>query len=578
MASSAIYPPSTTLPSWEYGGYPYDDHRPEYTPYTSSRPLRRHSQHHQVYQVWMPPRYSTGSYPDSPGHPSPPLRHSLTNDPAFALDPGINPDYLYRQMDAQLTIPFPARSYSGLDLPPGFVPQPGPVPNTSYRAHSYHEDLARQSSVPQSFYSHPSVSSSSSGSDSSSSSIARPPLSLVRSSSNTHEHSDSHLRLIPPMEAPYAPPDEPANDQAEASGAMVPFPADRNSHSVMSSMMGSGSLPPSLSEQSNDSRGRTSSTSRPTLDLDSIDELDETNPHGFNVHHRGPYEAVAAILNDTAPVDSPLLRVKGVQQQLSASGRLRPSMRVKSEPNANPMSLNLQPGQILQGSIYLPTQPSHFPPEFSLGARPPNRDIRPAPGPVEFTTAGNDAARSPLRRNQTLPAASLARGPSEVQGYQHAYPATSNSNVHQSSRPSPYPVDSQNNVPPRPSGVDHGTTRRPPYADTSLNTRLPSQLAPVAPVVPPEAPPTPDIDLRLSRTLYLTNPDENLGTPDHRLRTSSLPPAQRWFIHWDRAIDEQRSLRVVSATTLTMASLCPRLHTLLRTQELAGKVPCVQQQ
>lgn len=349
MASSAIYPPSTTLPSWEYGGY--DDHHPEYTPYTSSRPLRRHSQHQQVYQVWMPPRYSTGSYLDSPGHTSPPpLRHFLANDPAFAVDPGINPDYLYHQMDAQLTIPFPARSYSGSDLPPGFVPQPGPVPNTSYRAHSYHEDLARQSSVPQSFYSHPSLSSSSSGSDSSTSSIARPPLSLVRSSSNTHEHSDSHLRFIPPMEAPYAPPDEvkshprklkhrpkrpspraaqPANDQAKA---MVPFPADRNSHSVMSSTTGSGSgsgsLPASLSEQSNDSRGRTSSTSRPTLDLDSIDELDETNPHGFNVHHRGPYEAVAAILNDTAPVDSPLLRAQGVQQQLSTSGRLRPSMRV----------------------------------------------------------------------------------------------------------------------------------------------------------------------------------------------------------------------------------------------------------
>lgn len=223
------------------------------------------------------------------------------------------------------------------------------------------------------------------------------------------------------------------------------------------------------------------------------------------------------------------------------------------------MSLNLQPGQILQGSIYLPTQPSHFPPEFSVGARPPNRDARPPPGPVEFTIAGNDAARSPLRRNQTLPAASLARGPSEqgyripppvtseVQAYQHAYLATSNSNVHQSSRPQPYPVDSQNNVPPRSSGqrqmsqmsryppdpsyapqstgVDHGTTRRPPYADTSLNIRQLSQLAPVAPVVPPEAPPTPDIDLRLSRTLYLTNPDENLGTPDHRLRTSSLSPA-----------------------------------------------------
>jgi hypothetical protein len=347
-----MYASSATFSAREYDGYqdgyPYDSRRPEYTPYPSSRPLplpAQQQQQQQVYPVWAPPsRSSTGSYPDhSPFVSPPPLRRSLAEDPAFATDPSINPWYI------QSTTPFPSHSYSGLDLPHNFVPQsgPGPVPNTPSRAHSYHEDTQPVYFVP------PSIASSDSTSDSSASnsSIVRPPRSSFRNSGYAREHSDSPFRSIPPIEVQYTPPDEgqshprngkrrpkrrpphsaqQAKDHVEASGAISPStvenPADGVSRTVMSSM--TISSPPDLSEHSKDGRVRTSSRPTPP-DLDIIDELDETNPYGFNVHHRGPYEAVAAILNETNPIDSPLLRVKGLQQQVSAGARVRPSRHVK---------------------------------------------------------------------------------------------------------------------------------------------------------------------------------------------------------------------------------------------------------
>jgi hypothetical protein len=356
MASGVIYTPSTTLPSWEYGVYPHDNPHSEYTPYSSSRLSQPHSHYQQAPQVWTPPRYSTGSYPDSSyhGYPyqdsPPPLRHSLANDPAFAHDPNANPDRWYLA-DTQSRTPFPIHSHSGLDVPHGFV-HAGSVPSTSHHAHSYHEDMIGPSSPPHPIYFIPrSVSSSSSTSDSSASNALdnRAPRYSVRSSEHPYEHSDSPNL---PIDAAYVPPDEqsrprkgklrrkrhsqitpqqPNHLAEEVPGALIPVtghPADGSSHPLMSSM--TAPPPPSLAaaEPSKDGRRRTSS--RLTLpDLDPVDELDKTNPYGINVHHKGPYEAVAAILSETTPIDSPLMRVKGIQQQVSASAPRRPSRHVK---------------------------------------------------------------------------------------------------------------------------------------------------------------------------------------------------------------------------------------------------------
>ena len=230
------------------------------------------------------------------------------------------------------------------------------------------------------------------------------------------------------------------------------------------------------------------------------------------------------------------------------------------------MSLNLQPGQILPSSIYQPTQPGHFPPEFGQGTRPPSQDFRVPRKPVEYPAAEYDTsnAGSPLRRNQTLPAPNMARGTpgqfyqepppvtSEVLPYQHAYPADSNS--HQRNLPQTLPIDS---VPSRSSGrarmsqvsrqpsaspyapppsyshspqsgVDHAVTHNSPthnspYADMSHYSGSPSQIAPAASVGPPEAP-YPNTDQHFPRTLYLTNPDEGRGASGHP-HGSPLPTA-----------------------------------------------------
>lgn len=346
-----MYAPSNTYSVQEYDGYSYHDRRPEYTPYPSSRPLPQPTQQQQAHQVWAAPaRSSAVSYQDPSTFVSPPpLRRSLADDPAFATDPNINPEYWHIQMNAQSTAPFPSNSYSGLDLPHGFVPQSGPVPNTPHSTHSYHEDARPV------YFVQPSISSSSSASDSSASksSNVRPPRSSVRNSDYALEHVP--FPSNPPMEVQYTLPVEgqsqprngkhrpkrrsphsgqPAKDHAashaKAAGTIIPS-ADGAPRTLMSSM--TIPSPPDVSEHPKDSRkdSRVRTSSRPTPpDLDPIDALDKTNPLGFNVHHRGPYEAVAAILNETNPIDSPLLREQRVREQVSSGARpVRPSRHSK---------------------------------------------------------------------------------------------------------------------------------------------------------------------------------------------------------------------------------------------------------
>jgi hypothetical protein len=156
---------------------------------------------------------------------------------------------------------------------------------------------------------------------------------------------------------------------------------------------------------------------------------------------------------------------------------------------------------------------------------------------AEYETA---TATSPLRRNQTLPVPNSAWGAteqsyhvsqpvtSEVRGYQRPYP---DSKGHQPNPPPSLLVDGQNGVPNhspsrrRISGGDHDTTRYPPHTDMSHGTRPPLQIAPVVSVTPPDVPLTPNLDQRLTRTLYLTNPDGTSSAVDNRPHASHLPPA-----------------------------------------------------
>ncbi|KAI9452551.1 hypothetical protein BJY52DRAFT_905847 [Lactarius psammicola] len=507
MASGTIYPSSAT---WDYStGYPHDDRPPEYAPYTSERSLQQYPQHSHPYQLWTPPsRLSFDSYQDSPYmRPSPipsipasssSLRHSLVDDPAFAPDPVINTDHWFGHRDMLSPTHFPVRSHSSSDLPPGFVPLSGPVPNPPGRSHSYHEDIRAPPSVTQSVYFVPpsvlSSSSTSSSSVSGSSALRTPsvPRSTTRSSVNVYEFPDSTFRSNSATDMPATFPDEgqprprnakhrpkrrsahaaePVNDYIEVSSTVVSSVEhfvpheDRNFRNVTSS---SAPPPPGLSERPKEGRARTSSRVNPA-DLDSIDELDETNPYGINVHHKGPYEAVAAILNETNPIDSPLLRIKGIQQQVSAGSPLRPSRSIQSEPNANPMALNLKPGQILQSSIYQPMRAPHYPTESALATYTPDHYIHPPHAMAELSNVDHDAASvgSPLRRNQTLPVTSSTRGPPE-QSHHIPHPMRPEAQTHKR----PYPMDQSmyQPQPPPPVGSQNSAHRPQMSRYTSGNS------------------------------------------------------------------------------------------------------------
>ncbi|KAI0275153.1 hypothetical protein BC834DRAFT_34122 [Gloeopeniophorella convolvens] len=229
------------------------------------------------------------------------------------------------------------------------------------------------------------------------------------------------------------------------------------------------------------------------------------------------------------------------------------------------MSLNLQPGQILQSSIYQPIRAPPFPLERAPATYPPDRYTRSTRMPPSRPTADYDPtdSGSPPRRNQTLSALNPAREPPEqsyhappparpeAHAYQHrSHPA--GSDIYQPQPPLRPSTDSQHNIaPPRPdqrrmsqmsrypqeapshsvsvnsapaqpSEPSRMPTRHSPRVDTFYDTGVSSQPVIVAPPAPLEPPPTPDIDQRLSRTLYLTNPD--VPRPDTPEYFSHVPP------------------------------------------------------
>jgi len=246
--------------------------------------------------------------------------------------------------------------------------------------------------------------------------------------------------------------------------------------------------------------------------------------------------------------------MKGIQQQVSAASPLHPPRKIQSEPNPNPMALNLKPGQILQSSIYQPMWPHHYPDERALPTYPPDQSIHPSYGPTEVSRVDYDAASvgPPLRRNQTLPVTSPAQGvleqsrhiphhvrsedqtdqvykrpdPVDPSIYQPQPPPPNSAHQHQMPR---YTSETPSNLmPSHPShrtGSDHAARRRSSYIDPVHNIQPSSEPASTASVSPPEAPPTPDLDMRLSRTLYLTNPDQTQYPPSHRSRALPLPSA-----------------------------------------------------
>ncbi|KAH9065671.1 hypothetical protein EDB87DRAFT_871482 [Lactarius vividus] len=199
-------------------------------------------------------------------------------------------------------------------------------------------------------------------------------------------------------------------------------------------------------------------------------------------------------------------------------------------------------------------RPPQYPLESAPATYPPDHYIPPSHVPTERSKVDYDAAsaRSPLRRNQTLPVTNPARGPleqshhtqhplrHEAQAHKRPYPmdpslyqpqpppSTGSQNSSHQSHMSKYTSETPSNpMPPYPYpqriGSDQDARRRSSYNGPVPNTQLSSE-APTAFASPSEVPPSPDLDQRLSRTLYLTNPDHGPDSPNHRSRALPLAP------------------------------------------------------
>ncbi|KAF8078804.1 hypothetical protein FPV67DRAFT_80179 [Lyophyllum atratum] len=120
-------------------------------------------------------------------------------------------------------------------------------------------------------------------------------------------------------------------------------------------------------------------------ELDRIDELDESNPLGLPLHHRGPYEAVQESNEEDVTHNI------GSQYQITSSPPIPKSKQDRNKPHARNLpqmtsvpiipagvSLNLSPGQILPRNFYHQLNQNHVSPGlFDAPGWPP----RPRPQP-----------------------------------------------------------------------------------------------------------------------------------------------------------------------------------------------------
>lgn len=107
----------------------------------------------------------------------------------------------------------------------------------------------------------------------------------LRDRSDIHEHQARNMTTLNTI--PQLPPDtmrrptRPPPDIQDLMDAVSPPPTTRYMSEPSPPVSERPQLPP---------RGKTSPRFPGTMDLDKIDELDETTPHGYALHHRGPYE------------------------------------------------------------------------------------------------------------------------------------------------------------------------------------------------------------------------------------------------------------------------------------------------
>ncbi|THH11890.1 hypothetical protein EW146_g7879 [Bondarzewia mesenterica] len=459
MASDMTYPHSPPFSTWSDS--PQTVHNESTLAFMSTRhpyaraPAPRQPQKEPDRRVWHPQTALSSNedaggsqsqaipHQHTPPLSSPPslLRRSLIDDPAFSMDPSSNPHFRQPHYPPpplpphQLTF-FPVQgsiishSHSHMlpssegTLPQDHIEHSESMPN--HRLKSPPVADLKASTDPTTILPFPNMPSSSTAKSSLSSHLVN--VSISSSSSNPSSHSSHESTEYPEMSRSSidTPPGLPTPPTRSYSRHRKPPPTyeetveSEGGPSAMHDLpLLADSKPPPIVlsyERPKQKQRRTSSIPSP-VDLDRIDELDETDPMGLGYHHKGPYDLIAAAIGQNLTTGVPQeLRVKkdtGQVRQESDGGEAsgpKSSRRHKHEPDSleNLVPIGLKPGQIVPKSFFN-SQPSvpTFPLERSPATYPADHYLQP-PNAALYGQSGSGytsttAPPSPLRRNFTLP-------------------------------------------------------------------------------------------------------------------------------------------------------------------------------
>ncbi|KAF5352782.1 hypothetical protein D9756_006041 [Leucocoprinus leucothites] len=309
-----------------------------------------------------------------------PATISSRDSPPFTGSPLSSPPSLPSSAVLLPSLSSSSGSTNDPSLPEPHVHPKGESNSMPHHVHQQASSTQRPQQVPQSkpetkkrqgFFSRllgpPSGTESS---DSSASSSSKPstsklkhPDTMLRTQrpQHPHPHHDMRSRPAPAPNPTSVPHHHPSHSAPEVYRSERPSIPQRVKTVGTSADTGRPPVVPAVAAAAAAGRAADERGLRP--DLDRIDELDETNPFGLAVHHRGPYEAISRIVQKGAGTERdrrPLQIQATGGRNLVMSGDVYRNAQIM----ALQMSLNLRPGQILPregGSYPEPTQPYPHP-------------------------------------------------------------------------------------------------------------------------------------------------------------------------------------------------------------------------
>ncbi|KAF9244526.1 hypothetical protein BU15DRAFT_41714 [Melanogaster broomeanus] len=356
--------------------------------------------------------------PQSSSYPTPhfrtPLPDSLLDDPAFSSDPRSHPHFpltdagSYKAPSSKSShvythhlpislsheAPFQAEGACITRLPP-CMSHPSPTEEHHPSPPSASVSLESESLMTHSTFTSPTVSSATSHS--------LPPIQIHGGRTPSPVTPVSPSNPAPPPYTPLPPKNEPIPSMLQVPDRpSIPrnmsAPEIRPKVQRPSVPMRAGSEP-ILSEKKKRAASKGPMTNlvrrlTPRRDLDSIDELDETDPFGGAYHHGGPYEAIGSNLAELGPPhmynDVDVLR-GDIRHSKREVGIANSSSRMPPPAAENGLTLPPQFGQIPQ------RHPIHALPAYNAAM-----SMTPSPN-LSRRKPGGSGIRPDHSRSQSLP-------------------------------------------------------------------------------------------------------------------------------------------------------------------------------